>query len=165
MIKTWFVDTKIPVVQAWSINPQQVPQVAVRLASEQEDQSKAAMGDHYYYGEESTVGTSPFSVTLEILVMASRNSDESLWLYYIILYILFKTKTRAHQMGLELQTVSASDLVRNNAVLADNIWTRSIRFSTIVQHTWNDMDYLDIDDVEVELDVESSSTGIKVEGV
>lgn len=165
LIKTWFVDSRIPVVQAWSLNTQIVPQIAIRLSSEQEDTSKTALGDHYYLGGEGSVGMSPFTVNLEVLVMASLNSDESLWLYYIVLYILFKTKRRAEQMGLELQTVSASDMVRDLAKLADNIWVRSIRFSTIVQHQWDDQEYLDIDDLELEVDAESASTGIRVEGV
>ena len=163
-IKTWFVDTKIPVVQAWSLNPEQAPQIAIRLSSEQEDQQKAAMGDFYGYGEDSTIGMSPFSVSLEVLVMASKNSDQSLWLYYIVLYILFKTKNRAQQMGLQLHTVSATDHVRDLNKLADNIWVRSIRFSTVVQHIWNDQDYLQIDDLNLNLDIEKVEINKNIKG-
>jgi hypothetical protein len=155
-IKTWFVDTKIPVVQAWSINAQLAPQLAVRLASEQEDISKTAMGDQYFLGEDAAVGMTPFTVKLEILIMTTKNSDQTLWLYYIILYLLFKFKFRAREFGLQLQTFSASDHVRDMMKLADNIWTRSIMFSTTVQHTWDDRFYLDIDDLDLTTEAESN---------
>ena len=61
-IKTWFVKTKIPVVQAWSFDPQQVPQITVKLATEQEDETKSAIGDFWDYGEEGNIGVAPFVV-------------------------------------------------------------------------------------------------------
>ena len=99
-IKKWFIETEIPVVQAWSLNPQQAPQIALRLASEQEDESKTAIGDHFGMGEETDIGVSPFVVNLDVLIMSSRNGDEGLWLYYIVSYILFKRKREAERLGL-----------------------------------------------------------------
>jgi hypothetical protein len=155
-IKTWFVDTKIPVVQAWSVNVQKAPQIAIRLSSEQEDISKTGLSDHYLSDSIGTVGMSPFSTTLEILLMTTKNSDEALWLYYIVLYILFKNKALAHSFGMELQTVSASDNARDVTKLTDNIWVRSIRFTTVVQHSWRDMRFLEIDDIDLDVEVESN---------
>lgn len=152
-IKKWFVDTKIPVVQAWSLNPEQAPQIAIRLSNEQEDQSKSAMGDFLGDGLDGRLGTGVFSVSLEVLVMASKNTDQSLWLYYIILYILFRYKVYAEKMGLQLYTVSATDHVRDVNKLADNIWVRSIKFSTTVQHVWNDQEFIEVDDLELNLDI------------
>ena len=136
-IKKWFVETEIPVVQAWSLNPQQAPQIALRLASEQEDESKAAIGDHFDMGEEADIGVSPFVVNLDVLVMSSRNGDEALWLYYIVSYILFKRKRQAERLGLQLQTFSATDNSRDLGKLGDNIWVRTIRFRCIVQNFWD----------------------------
>jgi len=156
-IKKWFVETEIPVVQAWSLNPQQAPQIALRLASEQEDESKAAVGDHWGDDEEAAVGTSPFSVNLDILIMSSRNGDESLWLYYIVSYILFKRKKYAERLGLQLQTFSATDNTRDMQKFADNIWVRTIKFRCIVQNFWDAEPFLDISDVEVEIDTRIST--------
>lgn len=150
-IKKWFVETEIPVVQAWSLNPQQAPQIALRLASEQEDESKAAINDHYGMGEEGDIGTSPFVVNIDILIMSNRNGDEALWLYYIVNYILFKKKRQAERLGLQLQTFSATDNSRDVGKLAENIWVRTIRFRCVVQNFWDSRPYLDIGDIEVDL--------------
>jgi hypothetical protein len=162
-IKKWFLETEIPVVQAWSLNPQQAPQIAIKLASEQEDESKAAIGDHWDMGEEADVGVSPFVVNLDVLIMAPKNSDESLWLYYIVNYILFKRKRQAERLGLQLQTFSATDNLRDNSKMADNVWVRTIRFRCVVQNFWDASPYLDIGDIEVDLFASSDSTDIEVD--
>jgi len=161
-IKKWFIETEIPVVQAWSLNPQQAPQIALRLASEQEDESKAAIGDHFDMGEEADIGVSPFVVNLDVLVMSSRNGDEALWLYYIVSYILFKRKRQAERLGLQLQTFSATDNSRDLGKLGDNIWVRTIRFRCIVQNFWDARPYLDISDIEVDL-IASNEDDIEVD--
>ena len=155
-IKKWFTETKIPVVQAWSLNPSQVPQISIKLATEQEDESKAAIGDHWGMGEDANIGVSPFVVQLDIGIHASRNGDEVLWLYYIVNYILFKRKRRAEALGMQLYTFSATDYSRENARLPDNMFTRYIRLRTIVQNFWDAEDYMDIDDMDVSVDGEGA---------
>lgn len=152
-VKKWFLETEIPVVQAWSLNPQQAPQIAIRLSSEQEDESKAAIGDHWDTGEDSDVGVSPFVVNLDVLIMANRNGDEVLWLYYMVNYILFKRKRHAERLGLQLQTFSATDNARDLGKMTDNIWVRTIRFRCIVQNFWDSEPYLDINDIDIDLKV------------
>jgi len=154
-IKTWFTKTKIPVVQAWSYDPQQVPQITIKLATEQEDETKAAIGDHFSDGEESQIGVSPFVVNLDITIRSSANGDQVLWLYYIVNYVLFKRKRRAEELGLQLHTFSATDYNRDHSKLADNIWERYIRFRAIVQNFWDADNYLDISDLDVDMDAES----------
>ena len=154
-IKTWFLTTEIPVVQAWSINPQQAPQISVRLASEQEDESKSAIGDFFGDGEEAEVGTSPFIVNLDILIMAPKNSDEVLWLYHIVNYILFKRKRQAERLGLQLGTFSATDNIRDSQKFPDNIWVRTIKYRCVVQNFWQASQYIDIADIEIDTVVSS----------
>ena len=154
-IKKWFVETEMPVVQAWSINPQQAPQIAIKLASEQEDESKAAIGDFFDAGEDGNIGVSPFVVNLDIMMMAQKNGDEALWLYYIVNYILFKRKRQAERLGLQLQTFSATDNMRDASKLTDNIWVRTIRYRCIVQNFWDSEPYINIEDIELDLSAES----------
>lgn len=162
-IKKWFVETKIPVVQAWSINPQHVPQIAVRLASESEDETKSALGDHWGLGEDSNVGTAPFVVQLDVQIQASKNSDETLWLYYIICYILLKRKRRAEALGLQLHTWSATDYSRENAKLPDNVFARYLRVRTIVQNFWDSEPFIDINDIDVDLEAETVDGSQKID--
>jgi len=156
-IKTWVTTTKIPIVQAWSMNAQQAPQISIKLASEQEDEGKAAIGDHWGDGEEANIGTSPFIVNLDIMLQGTKNSDEVMWLYYMTNYILFKRKRKMEAMGLQLSTFNASDYSKENGKLPDNVYARYIRFRAIVQNFWDAEDYLDINDLELGIKVESSS--------
>lgn len=156
-IKTWFSETKIPVVQAWSFDPTRIPVVSIHLASESEDESKAAFGDHFGMGEDGEVGIGVFTVMLDIGIHTSKNGDEVLWLYYIISYILFKNKMVAEALGLRLHTFSASDHQKNASVMADNIWNRWIKFRCTVTNTWDGEPFLCVEDLEVSLELVSSN--------
>lgn len=158
-IKVWFKITKIPVVQAWSMNISKVPQVSIQLAQENEDESKSAIGDHWGNGEEGTVGVDVFNVMLDILIFGTKNSDEVLWLYYIVHYILSKRKRQAEALGLQLHTFSASDYARDIPKLPENIWVRTIRFKTTVQNFWEADKFLNIDDMEVGIKYEQVGVG------
>jgi len=157
-IKQWFEDTKVPVVQAWSFNPQRIPSISVHLASEREDEQKAAIGD--YWGSEDglgEIGVGVFNVTLDIGLHASKNGDQVLWLYYITSYILFKSKRLCEELGLQLQTFSATDYAKSSQYMADNIWTRWIRFTTTVENFWDGSPYLDIDNLNVDVSAGTES--------
>ena len=149
-IKLWFTNTKIPVVQAWSFNPDRIPMISIHLASESEDEQKAAIGDHYGFDENGEIGIGVFNIQLDIGCHSSRNGDETLWLYYIVNYILFSSKRRAEALGLQLHTFNATDYQKQSQYMADNIWTRWIRFRTTAQNFWDSRPFIDIDDVEVE---------------
>jgi hypothetical protein len=165
-IKKWFTDTKIPVVQAWSMDPQQAPQIAIKLAVEQEEESLAAIGDHFSDGDEqwdSNVGISPSTVNLDISIMTSKNGDQSLWLYYIVSYVLLKRKRQAEALGLQKHTFSATDYTRDSNKLADNIWVRYIRYRCTVQNFWDSEPFIDISDMEVDLAAESTTGDTSVD--
>lgn len=163
-IKVWFKTTKVPVVQAWSMNMSSVPQVSIQLAQENEDESKAGIGDYWGEGEDSTVNVGVFNVMLDVLIFGTKNSDEVLWLYYIVNYILFKRKRQAEALGLQLHTFSASDYARDIPKLPENVWVRTIRFKTTVQNFWEQDPYLNIDDMEVGIIYEQAGvTAVEVE--
>lgn len=146
----WFSVTKIPVVQAWSFNAQRIPSISIHLANESEDESKAAIGDIFGQDETSEVGTGVFTVMVDVGIHANRGGDHVLWLYYIVAYILFKHKMMAHRLGLKITTFSASDYSKNAELMANNIWTRWIRFRCTTQNFWSADAFLDIEDVNVE---------------
>lgn len=156
-IKTWLVTTKIPVVQAWSMNPATVPQVTIRLATEQEDEGKSAIGDHWGDSEEGHVGVGVFNVSMDIALHGTKNTDEVLWMYYMVNYILFKRKRHAEALGLQLHTFAATDYSRDIERSAENIWVRTIRFKATVQNFWDSDPFLDIDDIDVGIVFESTA--------
>lgn len=160
-IKEWFNSNKIPVVQAWNMDSTNVPGISVRLAQETEAIDKAAVGDLGYFDESGEVGVGVMQVNLDVGIHASKTADEILWLYYIASYILFSFKRNAEALGLELHTYSATDHMRNDSYLGDNIWTRNIRLSTTVQNTWSSDKWIEPTDLDIE--VNASSTGTLVE--
>ena len=159
-IKVWFTKSKIPVFQAWSIDPQRVPMLSVRLASESEDESKAAIGDYFGQDDMGDVGVNVFNVSLDLGIHGRKDSDEVLWLYYITSYILFKKKAKLIELGLQLTSHTATDLARSQDKLPDNIFTRWIRLTATVQNYWQADPFLDVEGVEVNADFESSSSEV-----
>ena len=158
-IKKWFLKTKIPVVQAWSFNPQQMPQISIKLANEQEDEQKAAIGDHFGmdYGEDATVGVGTFTVFLDIGIHSSRNGDQILWLYTLINYILFQFKDLARGLGLQLTTFSATDYSKPGQYMANNIWTRWIKYRATCENLWYAEDINKIDLIKYGVAIEPSN--------
>lgn len=160
-IKQWFKKVKIPVYLAWVLTPDRIPAFSIHLAGENEDESKAAIDDffggegQYSSGDEQKVNV--FSVMIDIGIHAPRDSDQVLWLYYILNYILFKQKLQMVSLGLQLQTYSASDYNRDSKYVADNIWSRWIRFRCVVQNTWKGDKATAIDDLDVDLEVDMIS--------
>lgn len=147
----WFSTTKIPVIQAWSFNAQKIPCISVHLANETEDESKASVGDFMgdFTGEGETQ-TGVFTVMVDIGIHANKGGDHVLWMYYIVSYILFKHKLMAHRLGLKLHTYSASDYSKDNLKMAENIWTRWIRFRCTTENFWEGDSFTEVEDVNVE---------------
>lgn len=148
---TWFSTTKIPVVQAWSFNAQKIPCISVHLATETEDESKAAIGDIAgEFDEVGETGTGVFTVMIDIGIHANKAGDHVLWLYYIVNYILFKHKLMAHRLGLKLGTFSASDYNKEAKYMAENIWTRWIRFRCTTENFWGGDSFIDIKEINTD---------------
>ncbi len=138
-IKDWIVSVDIPVVQSWSFNPERIPSISVHLASEVEDVDKAAVNDFFGKNPSSPtedVGVSVFLVTLDIGIHTSKDSNYVLWLYYIIHYILFTYKLFMEKMGFQLQTFSGGDYIKDPQYVSNNIWSRWVRFTCVVQNCW-----------------------------
>lgn len=162
----WFSTTKIPVVQAWSFNAQKIPCISIHLATETEDESKAAIGDIAgEFDETGETGTGVFTVMLDIGIHANKAGDHVLWLYYIVSYILFKNKLMAHRFGLKLHTFSASDYNKEAKYMAENIWTRWVRFRCTTENFWGGDEFLEVDDVNVTSVVgQPPATGVSASG-
>jgi hypothetical protein len=147
----WFSTTKIPVVKAWALNMQQIPSISIHLANETEDEQKAAIGDYAgTFGLEAESGTGVFTVMVDIGIHANKSGDHVLWLYYIVSYILFKHKLMAHRLGLKLHTFSASDYNKDMSKMAENIWTRWIRFRCTTQNFWDAEKLSEVEDINID---------------
>ena len=109
-LRNWFITTKIPVVQGFSVNRDRLPSFSITLASESEDESKAAIGDHYSDERNETLSVGVMSVMVDVGIHGDKDADYVVALYYIMSYIFFKEKLIAERLGLQIQTWSASDL-------------------------------------------------------
>ena len=156
-IRTWFFETKVRVVQAWSLNVNTIPSYSIHLASEMEDEQKAAIGDFFGETDDTTINTSVFTVYVDIGIHGDKSGDSVLWLYYIMSYILFKEKRRAERLGLKLQTWTASDYNRNQQKLAENIFTRWVRFKCTTQNFLDDETKTETKKLTLDVDAQSST--------
>ena len=148
-VRKWFCETKIPVVQGFSVNRDRLPSFSITLAAESEDESKAAIGDHYGDERDNTVGVGVMSVMVDVGIHGDKDSDYVLILYYIMSYILFKEKRLAESLGLQLQTFSASDLKKDNQYQDSMVWSRWVRFKCTTENVWVDEKKHKTEDVEV----------------
>jgi hypothetical protein len=79
-----------------------------------------------------------FRENFEVRVNAQTNTDQAIWLYYIVSYILMRNKGNFEKLGMESQTYSASEFTRDVGKSPNNIWGRTFRFSFLVQHSWKE---------------------------
>jgi hypothetical protein len=154
-IYDWFNSSTLPVLQAWSFDPQRVPGISIHLADESEDESKAAIGDHWGFGAEAEILTGPVSVSLDIGIHADKSKDHVLWMYYIILYILYKEKMTARGLGLQLYTYRANEYNKESKYMGDNVWSRWIRFRCTVQHYLSGDTASEVDSLIIDMDAAS----------
>lgn len=147
----WFSTTKLPVVKAWSFNAQQIPCISVHLANETEDESKAGLFDLAgVFDEEGETGTGVMTAMVDIGIHANKSGDHVLWIYYIVAYILFKHKMMAHRLGLKLHTFSASDYNKDSNKMAENIWTRWVRFRCTTQNFWDAERFQEVEELNTD---------------
>ena len=162
----WFTTTKIPVIQSWSFNVQNIPCISVHLANEQEDENKLALDDFggEFDGNVET-GTAAFSVMLDLGIHANRGGDHVLWMYYILAYTLFKYKPALVRLGLEMGTFSASDYSKDAEKMGNNIWTRWVRYRCITQNDWAGDTLQDVDDLDVNMKASRIDDVVGIEDV
>jgi hypothetical protein len=142
-IYNWFTSTKLPVLQAWSFDGTRVPAYSIHLADESEDESKAAFGDFWGMGEDSDLLTGVSTISLDIGIHADKSKDHVLWLYYILSYIFYKEKVLGRSLGLQLFTFRANDYNKESKYMADNVWSRWVRFRCTVQNYIDGDEYQD----------------------
>jgi hypothetical protein len=153
-IVDWFNNTRMPIVQSWSFDPQRVPAISIHLADESEDESKAAMSDFFGDGENNEILTGPATVSLDIGIHADKTKDVVLWMYYIVVYILYKEKLVGRDLGLQLYTYRANEYNKESKYMADNVWSRWVRFRCTIQH-YIDGDVLTSPEIDYSIYAES----------
>lgn len=155
-IYDWFNGTKLPVLQAWSFDTTKIPGISVHLADESEDESKASVGDFFAMGQEEDIKVGVVSVSIDIGIHADKSKDHVLWMYYILLYILYKEKPLARKLGLQLYTYRANDYNKESRYMADNVWSRWVRFRCTVQHYIEGDSYVE-PTVQLDLDADTQA--------
>ena len=155
-IKEWLSETKIPVMQAWSFDAQRMPCVSIHLGSETDDESKAAIGDHFGSDQDGDIIVNSMSVNLDIGIHADKSKDHVLWLYYIVNHVLYKEKPMLRELGLQLITFNASDYNKESKYMAENIWTRWIRFRCTVQNFIGGEEPIEVESVQAEITADNA---------
>lgn len=148
-IWNWLSNTDIYVVKSWSLDAQKIPSVSIHISSEYEDESKGAIGDYFGQGENYSVGVNVFSVNVTIGIHADRSSDQVMWLYYLISYILFKYKRAFEYHGIHMHTFGVSENNKEAVKMPENIWSKWISLRCTVANFFNMENYVDIEEVNI----------------
>lgn len=155
-IYNWFQNTKVPVVQSWSFDPQKVPAYSIHLADEPEDESKASMGNYWGMGADAEILTGVSTISLDVGIHADKSKDHVLWMYYILNYIFYKEIITARNLGLQNYTFRANEYNKESKYMADNVWSRWVRFKCTVQNYLDGEAYVS-PGLDLSVDAESSA--------
>jgi len=161
-IYKWFSDTKLPTLQAWTFDGTRVPAYTVHLADESEDESKSAFSDFWGMGTEGDIITGVSTVSLDIGIHADKSKDHVLWMYYILTYVFYKEKILGRKLGMQLFTFRANDYNKESKYMADNVWSRWVRFRCTIQNYIEANDY-QAHDILLDIDAVSASGGEEVD--
>ena len=101
-------------------------------------------------GQEEDILIGVSTVSLDIGIHADKSKDHVLWLYYILTYVFYKEKPLARSLGLQLFTFRANDYNKESKYMADNVWSRWVRFRCTVQN-YIEGDAYELYDVEIDL--------------
>ena len=153
-IRTWFNQTEIRVVQAWSLTAETIPCYSICLTSDTEDETKAAINDYFGSDIENELKVGVFTSYVTIGIHGTREGDMVLWLYYILAHIMFKLKPMAESLGVQLHTWSAGDYFREDVKLPNNIWSRTVKFKCTTENIIPGDALTEITDVEGTVDIE-----------
>lgn len=152
----WFTQTKIRVLQSYSLSNQTVPSYSIKISSESEDVSKAAINDGYGFDDNGNeLGIAAFSCAISIGIHADKSADQVIVMKRILNYILFKEKSLAQDFGIEIQTVSTSPHQKDDFKFPENIYSMYTTLSVIFFNTWRQYDATGPYDLETGLILEN----------
>jgi hypothetical protein len=154
-IYSWFTNTQIPTLQAWTFDPTRVPAYSIHLADESED--------IYGIGEDAEIKTGVSTVSLDIGIHADKSKDHVLWLYYILTYILYKEKLVGRGLGLQLYTFRANDYNKESKYMADNVWSRWVRFRCTVENYLDGDETIEVDGLAMDLGADTPEGSVDPE--
>ena len=87
-----------------------------------------------------------------------------IWMYFIVVYILFRYKTVLQQRCMDLHTFSVSDFARKNEMLGNHVYSRNIRMSARIRLSWLTDPMPQPDTLFSELQVPTGDTATVVSG-
>ncbi len=148
----WFNQTKIRVIQSYSLSSQTVPAYSIRASSEHEEEGLAVINDSFGIDEDGRErGIASFSAAITIGIHANKSSDQVMWMKRILFYILFKEKELARDFGLDLYSPSVGDISKQNDVIPENVNSLFVNLNMTYYNTWIQRDASGPYDVETGL--------------
>lgn len=139
-IAKYIRETQIPVVQHWSLVPEQVPCFSIQLMNGRENEEYAGLDDFVENVDVlNDAGTAidnrtafKYSFMVDEVQIGIHNSitpDLTKYLYYLLVHTFITSKDTLIRRGLELTTWNATDISRVNEYLPENIFSRFINFT------------------------------------
>jgi hypothetical protein len=103
-----------------------------------------------------------YDETVTVAVHGHGHRQESLWLYYIVMWSLLKFRpVLAGTFGLDLSTPVASDLVRDDMYQPTQVWRRFITLTCTTIWTWESARQKDVLGLLLSVYYDRADSGIK----
>ena len=147
-ISKFIRETKIPVVQHFSLVDVSVPCFSIQLLDGKEDESYAGLGD--FNQRLTTLNSDETAVidiqellyasisdTIQIGIHTAITPDLTKYLYYFLVNLFITKKQVFINRGLQLTSWSATDISRLNEWLPNNIYSRFVNFSVFTTPKFN----------------------------
>lgn len=88
--------------------------------------------------EQKRGGSARFLTHVDIGFHATTDHQTVLWLYYTVSWILFRFKLDMERRGIQLQTYAGSEFNKDSKFLAENVYSRWMRYSAQVSVEWTE---------------------------
>jgi hypothetical protein len=83
-------------------------------------------------------GQQMFQDTVQLGIHGQADTNMTLWMYYIVAWILFKFKPVLEKRGIQLQSFSGSEFTKDASKMGEMIYSRWMTFSAITTMEWTE---------------------------
>lgn len=99
-------------------------------------------------------GQAEFTENIDLGIHGKDDDNTVLWMYYIIVWILFRFKQTLEDRGIDIHTFSASEFDRQSKFVEENIYSRWIRLSGKTTVEWSEDPLPIATGIELDLDAD-----------
>jgi hypothetical protein len=84
------------------------------------------------------IGETFFKERADLVIMAHSDSNTTMWIYHILIWVLMRFKPEIEKRCIDLHTMSASDIRKKDEMMPNNVYARWMSFSARTRISWKE---------------------------